>query len=120
MAWLTQALQVADVPEEVMIATMRSLVVGNELRCVGHELAASDHLARKHVSDQNFLAQTLPVGGLIPLTPRLLCIPAPGRVHVKRGAEPRLHRPNAWLDTGEPAHNPYMKKATSRPPVTRS
>lgn len=110
MAWLAQALQVADVPEEIMIASMRTLVVSDELRCVGHELTASGHLAREHVPDQNFLAQPLPIRGLVPLAPRLLCVPALGGLHVERSAEPRPHRPDAWLDAGEPAHNLRYEK----------
>jgi len=70
VAGSAEALQVALVPEEDLIAVMLPLVVDDELRRVDSHEAAPGPLAGEHVAGQNDHAQRSPARRLVKLAPR--------------------------------------------------
>jgi hypothetical protein len=66
VARLAQALQVLLIPEQLLIAMVRPLVVGYELRCVRLDLPTSDHLAGEEIASEDGHTQLLPARLLVP------------------------------------------------------
>ncbi|WP_368517470.1 hypothetical protein [Rhizobium sp.] len=74
VAGLAQAVQIALIPEQRLVAVVRRLVVCHELRCVSLDATASLHLASEEITDQNAHAQLLPTSRLIPGSPWLRAV----------------------------------------------
>lgn len=101
MAWLAEALQIVEVPEQVIVAAMRALMVGHQLgRVLQLNPPASDHLAREPITNEHTLTKALPCSRLVPLAGRLFCVPAARRINTNWSADPLPHRRETAFDAG--------------------
>lgn len=96
MAGLAEALEIALIPKQRLVALVLDLVVSDELRRIAFYLAASDHLTCEEIADQHLHPQLLPACRLVPAAPsdRLVALAKPGFL-VSR------HPPHKGLDRGD-------------------
>ena len=67
MAGLAEALDVAVIPEQALVTSVRLLMVSYQQ--AGVRLCSSAHSASEQVADQDGPAQAAPTWGLVPLAP---------------------------------------------------